>query len=126
MDVLDTWGVSARVEEEKDGEQGGQARSQQLHVRSLGQTDQVQEVTTSKETELVAEASHGFVLVVCAHIERSNLRVHLILVVAQLRPLVRLHEVHNTLLVLLLNLPLIQDGLTSCLFFKFDLLDRHH
>ena len=126
MHVLYTSGTSASIVEQKNGEEGSEASREKLHVGGLRQADQVKEVTTAEEAELVAEASRVIGLVASTHVEWLNARVDLILVVPQLRLLVGVDKVLDTLLVLLLDLPFVQDSLTSCLFLKLDLLDRHH
>ena len=88
MHVLYTSIVKAGVEEEKDGETGGQTGREQLHVGGLGQADQVKEVTAAQETELVAEASRVASLVASSHVELSHAGGDLIIFVAQLRSFV--------------------------------------
>jgi len=55
LNILDTSFVGLDVEEEENSEEGSEAGSEQLDVGGLGKTDQVEEVSSAKKSELIEE-----------------------------------------------------------------------
>jgi len=83
LHVLDTGLSLFSVKEEQDGKHGGQARREKLDVGSLGQTEQIQEVSSAEETELIAESSLDAAIRVSSTVQLSTSGSDLIMIVDQ-------------------------------------------
>ena len=63
MNILNTGLVRLNVVKEQYSEESGKTSRQQFNIGSLGQADQVEEISLAKKTELVEEGSGDGILV---------------------------------------------------------------
>ena len=127
LDVLDAGVISASVEEEKDGKDGSEAGSQKLDIGGLGETEEIEEVSLAKKTELVEEPGLDTLLVGSSLIERHDSWSDLTVVVAEGGGVVLVVEELDALLILLLDSVLVNvDGAGSGLLVKLDAFNGHH
>ena len=115
MHVLDSLLRLVRIVEEKDGEDGGEARRQQLDVGGLGQAEQVKEVTSTEKAELIEEAGLDGVLVRSTLVDLIQAVEDLVTIISQCALFILLNEHVDLLLVFLLNFFFVKEVVRSAI-----------
>jgi len=82
LNILNTGLVCLNVVKEQYSEESGKTSCQKLDIGGLGQTDQVEEVSLAKKTELIAEGSGDGFLVGGSRVKFSETRDDRISIVA--------------------------------------------
>jgi len=83
LHILNTGLVSGDVKEQQNGEKSSEAGGEKLDIGSLGQSQEVEEVSLAKKTELVEERGSNSTLVAGASIDFLESGVLLVAVVSE-------------------------------------------
>ena len=127
LHVLDALRCRVRVEKQQNCKQGRDACCQQLHIRCLRQTKQVEEIPPTKKSKLVAETClNTATRVKLLLVELFNSVMDLVWVVPERGVLVAIDEGSDEVVVLLLDLVFVQMVARLVLLVQLDRLDRHH
>ena len=115
LHVLDTSLISLGVKEQEDGEKGSEASSEKLDIGCLGQSQEVEEVSSAEEAELVEERRLGLSLVGSSTIDLRKIWVNLFVIVSESRLFVAVDELSDLFLVLFFDAILIKESTLTIL-----------